>query len=411
MSEPTAYRTEYIESENGRAMTAEVEENSVDVLALLGTLNRGRRTVLFAAMGTLALATAAAFLIPAEYTSKASLIPPNTSGNSSAAALVGQLSQMSGLGAGSLLGEVKSPSDLYVGILKSRSIAQELVKRFDLMRVYKVKKESQAEKHLAANSRFDVGTKDSIVTISVTDKNAARARDMANAYLDALRETNGRLALSESAQRRVFFSQQLAKEKDDLEDAEIALKKTEEQSGLVAPTAQTASEIQIIAQTRAEIAVREVELSALRQSATEQNPELVRLQSEITDLQSQLSRLQKGSGKGESGGIPTSKVPELELDYVRKTREVKYHEALFEMLARQLEAARLDEAHDAPLLQVLDAASYPDTRSFPPRILMMLGGLIFGCLFGSGWVLVRERMTTFQTSARGRKSPSSEVLL
>jgi uncharacterized protein involved in exopolysaccharide biosynthesis len=278
-----------------------------------------------------------------------------------------------------------------VGILKSRSIEEQIIQRFDLKKVYKVKKESQAEKILAANSTFGVGLKDSIVTLSVTDVDPSRARDLVNAYLDALRETNGRLALSESSQRRLFFGQQLDKEKNALEDAEVDLKKTEEQSGLIAPAGQTASEIQMIAQTRAQIAAREVELSALRQSATAQNPAYIRLQSEIGDLQGQLARLQTGSGRIGDGAIPTSKVPELALDYVRKTREVKYHEELFEMLARQYEAARMDESHDAPLLQVLDPASYPDTKTSPKRMLLMLGGLIFGFLAGSVWVLLRER--------------------
>ncbi|MGC2371910.1 MAG: GNVR domain-containing protein, partial [Candidatus Sulfotelmatobacter sp.] len=234
--------------------------------------------------------------------------------------------------------------------------------------------------------------------ISVTDKSPARARDLVNAYLDALTKTNGRLALTEASQRRLFFGQQLAREKDDLENAEVDLKKTEEQSGLIAPIGQTATEIQMIAETRAQIAVRQVELSALRQSATNQNSDVIRLQSEINDLQEQLSRLQTGTSKSGSVVIPTSKVPGLELDYVRKMREVKYHEALFEMLARQYEAAQMDEARDAPLLQVLDPASYPDTKSWPPRMLMIFGGLILGCLAGSGWVLMRERVAGFWAS-------------
>lgn len=410
MTEPTLYRSEGSGTVDDRIPTPEEEESTIDIVELMMTLNRGRMKIIFFALVAFALGTAAAFLIPPEYTSKASLIPPNTNSSSTAAALVGQLSQISGLGAGSLLGG-KSPSDLYVGILKSRSIAAEIVKRFDLMSVYRVKKESEAEKRLASNSKFEVGTKDSIVTISVTDKSASRAHDIANAYLESLRDANGRLALNESSQRRLFFSQQLAKEKDNLENAEVALKETEEKTGLVAPTAQTASEIQIIAQTRAEIAVREVELSALRQSATEQNPEMIRLQSEITDLRGQLSLLQKGNAKNETGGIPTSMVPEVELDYVRKTREVKYHEALFEMLARQLEAARLDESHDPPLLQVLDPASYPDTRSFPPRILIMLGALLFGCLAGSGWVLASERFAMMRASFACKENTSLEVSL
>jgi uncharacterized protein involved in exopolysaccharide biosynthesis len=149
---------------------------------------------------------------------------------------------------------------------------------------------------------------------------------------------------------------------------------------------------------QAQVALREVELAALRQSATDQNPEVVRLRSEIDDLQGQLGRLQKGSGQSSVTGIPTSKVPELQLEYVRKEREVKYHEALFDMLSKQYEAARLDEARDAPVLQVLDSASYPDTKSAPKRSLIAIGGLLLGFIVGAVWVLAREPIRTFRAS-------------
>ena len=372
----------------------EEEENVITLSAVLEVLHGGRRLIAFLTLGSLLIALAVALLLPARYTSKASFIPPATnSGSGAAAALAGQLSQISGLGGGGgLLGAAKTPGDLYVGILKSASIASELVKQFNLMHAYKVKKESQAEKVLADNSKFDVGLKDSIVTISITDKSAARARDIANGYLDALRETNSRLALSEASQRRFFFGQQLAKEKNELADAEVDLKRTEEQSGFIAPAGQTASEIQTIAQTRAQISIRQVELSGLRQSYADENPDVLRLQDEIGNLQGQLARLESGSGNGAGTAIPTSKVPTVALDYVRKEREVKYHETLFEMLARQYESARLDEAHEAPLLQVLDPASYPDSRSGPPRTLITIFGLLVGLLTGCAWVLARARL-------------------
>jgi uncharacterized protein involved in exopolysaccharide biosynthesis len=312
-----------------------------------------------------------------------------------ASALAGQLSA---LGAGDLVGGVKNPGDLYAGILKSRSISSELVKQFDLMHVYRVKKESQAEKILDSSTDVTVDMKSSIVTVGVTAKSPAFAHDLANAYMDALRETNGRLALGQSSQRRLFFGQQLEQEKNDLADAEVDLKKTEEQSGLIAPTGQTEAEITTIAQTQAQVAVREVQLAALRDSATEQNPEVIRLRSEIDDLQGQLARLQRGSGDGSTAAIPTSKVPELQLEYVRKEREVKYHEALFDMLSRQYEAARLDEARDAPVLQVLDPASYPDTKSSPKRSYYMAGGLVFGFFASCVWVLIREPLRALRAS-------------
>jgi tyrosine-protein kinase Etk/Wzc len=374
----------------------EVEEDSIDFVALFQTLRRGKKTILGGTLGVFVLATTYAFLLPFRYTSTVSFIPPSVNGGSSmASALAGQLSA---LGAGDLLGGARNSGDLYSGVLRSRSVASELVKRFDLMRVYRVKRESQAESILQSSTTVTVDAKTTIVTVYVIDKSPALARDLANAYMDVLRETNGRLALSQASQRRLFFGQQLAKEKDDLEDAEVDLKKTEEQSGLIAPTGQMAAGIQTIAQTHAQIAVREVQLAALRQSATDENPEVIRLRSEIGDLQGQLSRLQKGNGNGSTASIPTSKVPAIQLEYVRKEREVKYHEALFEMLSKQYEAARLDEARDAPIVQVLDPASYPDTKSSPKRAYIMVGGLVLGFLTGCAWVLARDLLHRLRTS-------------
>jgi capsule polysaccharide export protein KpsE/RkpR len=280
------------------------------------------------------LGLVAAFIIRPSYTSTASFLPPGSGGSSATATLVGQLSVLSGLSGGSS-GGAKGSGEVYVGILKNSSVRSELVKRFNLMSRYSVKKESLAEKVLAGHSTFDIDPKSSIVTVSVSDKSPAQAQDLANAYLDALTEKNGQLALTEASQRRLFFGLQLAKEKDDLEDAEVALKETQERSGLIAPLPQTDSEIQMINQARDRISARQVELAGLRLSATEENPERVRLESEIQGLQEQLSKLQTGTSNRVGGAIPASKVPELSLEYVRRYREVKYHETLFEVLSRQ----------------------------------------------------------------------------
>jgi uncharacterized protein involved in exopolysaccharide biosynthesis len=376
------------------------EDISLDLGRIYRTLKQGGRTILVIALGAFLLAAAAALLMAPKYTSIASFIPPGSSMNSSAALVAGELSAA---GAGSLLGGVKSSGDLYAGILKSRTVAGDLVKRFNLKQVYRAKRESQAEEKLQANTAVTVDAKSTIITVAVTDKSAQRAQDLANAYMDALRDTDGRLALSQSSQRRLFFEQQLAREKDDLENAEVDLRKTEEESGLIAPTGQTESEIKSIADLQAEIAVRQVQLAALRDAATEENPDVIRLHSEISDLQGQLARMEKGSGN-DSLSIPTSKVPAVQLEYVRKEREVKYHEALFDMLSRQYEAARLDEARDAPVLQVLDPASYPDTQSSPKRWYIMLGGLVFGLFAGCVWVLIREHVHALRASLASKKA-------
>ncbi|HWB31648.1 MAG TPA: Wzz/FepE/Etk N-terminal domain-containing protein [Acidobacteriaceae bacterium] len=362
----------------------------VDIVSIVRDLWQGRWMILWLMAGCAAIATGVAFLLPFKYTSTASFIPPNLgSGSSMASAMAGQLAAF---GAGDLLGGVKSPSELYAGILQSRSIADELIDKNHLMQIYRAKKRSQAESILGGATAVTIEPKSSIVTVAVTDRDPKLAQTLANDYMTALEETNGRLALTQASQRARFFGDQLEKEKDALENAEVELKKTQEKSGLIAPSGQTETEIRTIADTQAQIAARQVQLAALRQSATDENPEVIRLKSEISDLEGQMSRMQIGSGKGSPVTIPTSKVPELQLDYVRKEREVRYHEALFEILSKQYEAAKLDDERDAPLLQVLDSASYPDTKSSPKRMYYMLGGLVFGFFAGCTWILTREHL-------------------
>ena len=265
-----------------------------------------------------------------------------------------------------------------------------------LTKAYKVKKESDAEKLLAKNSTFESGTKDPLVTISVTDTVPERARDLANGYLAALQDTSSGLSLSESSQRRLFFEQRLSKERDDLADAEVALKQSQEKTGLIAPAGQTASELQTLASLRAQITDRQVRLASLLHEETEQSPNVLRLRSEISNLQAQTSQMENGQSKGQFGRFSAAQVPELELDYIRKTRDVKYHEALFDIIAKQYEAARLDEAKDAPL-QVLDHATVPDTKSGPHRTLLMALGMLLGLAAGVVWVLI-QHMAAYETS-------------
>ncbi len=225
--------------------------------------------------------------------------------------------------------------DVYIGILESRTACDTFITAVDLQSVYETKKLSDTEKALKENTKFVYG-KDSLVVISVVDRDPRRAANLANGYLDALYEQNGRLALTEAGQRRVFFEQQLSHEKDALADAEVELKRTEEQTGMIAPAGQAEMAIEAIQQLRAQITSRQVELSVLQQGATNQNPAVVRTQTEIENLQSQLRKMESDSSRRSPGSVqaPTAKVPEFALEYVRKQREVKYHETLYQCARR-----------------------------------------------------------------------------
>ena len=322
---------------------------------------------------------AIAYLLPPMYTATASIMPPQQQ-QSTASALLGQLGPIAAA-AGSNLG-IKTPADLYIGILGSRTIADDLVQAFDLRRLYDEPTVSDARKVLAKRSRFSTG-KNPLIRISVEDRDAKRAAALANAYVDALYKQNGRLALTESAQRRLFFEKQLEAQKQALADAEAAFKATQERTGVLQVNSQVESVIQSMTRLRAEVASREVALSSLKKAATAQNPEVVRQETELVALREQLQRMEARGEAGRPGDpmIPTSRVPAAGLEYLRALRDLKYNETLFELLAKQYEAARIDEAKEAPVIQVVDAAVPPERKSWPRRTLMIsLGTFLSGIL-------------------------------
>jgi tyrosine-protein kinase Etk/Wzc len=378
-------------------MERDSEEQEIDLLAVTALLLRGKKTILKFMLVAFALAMLLVFAIMKPmYTAEATFLPPQSAPGSGVSQLASQLGSLGAMGA--LTGGLKSSGDVYVGILKSRTIADDLIKRFDLQKIYKTKRISDTAKKLKGRSTFASGTKDTLITISVEDHDAKRAADLANGYLDALYEQNGRLALTEASQRRLFFEQQLEREKNALADAEVELKETEEQTGLISPNGQAQVEIDSIAQVRAQISSKEIELGALKQAATDQNPEVVRLQTQIDGLERQLQKFENDSGARQSGNVlpATGKVPELALEYVRKQREVKYHEVLFELIAKQYEAARLDESRESPVLQVVDRAVVPDRKSGPPRVLILLASCVLGALAGAGWEIVKDFLGKLQ---------------
>jgi uncharacterized protein involved in exopolysaccharide biosynthesis len=358
-----------------------------DVLDLALILAARKRTILLASVAGLVIGVVLVLFVTPTFTAKAVILPPQ-SDQSSGSALLGQfgaLASASGLG-GSLA--MKNPVDLYIGILQSQSVTDAMVKRFDIVRRFHPKRFSDARRIIQGSAKF-TAEKDGMISIAVTDPDPRRAAAMANAFVDELYSLNNHLALGGTSQRRLFFEQQLAQEKDKLADAEVALKKTEESTGVIAPSGQTETIIRQVAQLQADITSREVQLAALRTSSTDQNPDVIRVTSELNGLRGQLRDLESGSGKHTPGDISltTSNVPQAGLEYIRKEREVKYHQFLFDLLARQYEAARIDEAKAAPVIQVVDPALPPDRKSAPFRALWGIVGGALGFFFSTGWVL------------------------
>jgi uncharacterized protein involved in exopolysaccharide biosynthesis len=367
--------------------------SDVSLVELFGPLYRRRLLMLTAAVIAAVVSGVIVFLIPVSYTAEAVILTPQQA-QSSLSSFLGPLAGLapaagiSGLGLLSGLG-LRNPADLYVGVLESRTIADVLITKFKLKDVYRVPDYTRARKRLARNTRIESG-KDSLIRIRVDDRDAARAAKLANAYVDELSDSNSRLALSEAGQRRLFYEDQLTKEKESLAEAEIGLRNTEQATGLVAPSGQADVLLRIGAQLHAEILSHQTQLAAMKTFAADDNPRLQIAKRQLDVLQTQLNQLERGDYKAGTLELPTGKLPEASLKYLRAVRELKYHETLFEVLSRQYEAARLDEAKSASAVQAVDRAVTPERKSWPPRALLILAAVVATLMVSSFWILLRE---------------------
>jgi tyrosine-protein kinase Etk/Wzc len=304
------------------------------------------------------------------------------------AQLAGGGSGLAGLGFLSSFGH--NPADLYVGILQSRTISDAIIVKFNLKAVYDVEGFHGARKRLARNTTIKAG-RDTLIRIEVSDHDSKRAADLANAYVSELAIQNSGVALTEASQRRLFFEQQLVKEKNLLANAEVDLKNTEQATGLVVPTGQADAMMRSISQLHAEILSRQAQLAGLKTYVADENPRLQRLTKEISSLQTDLGKLENGAHVAGRAEVPVGELPQAGLEYVRRLREVKYHEALFEGLSKQYEAARLDEAKAAPLIQVIDRAVTPEKKSWPPRAWIVGGSVLLAAIATAVRIVANEQ--------------------
>lgn len=334
------------------------------------------------------------------FASSAKVLPPQQQ-SAGMSAVLGQLGSLAGA-AGGLAG-IKNPNDMYVGLLESRQIADRLISRFKLSERYGRTPEGTRDA-LAASSEFSSGKKDGMLTITVSDRQPQFAADLANAYVDELARLTQTMALTEASQRRLFFETQLAAAKDQLASAEVALRTTQEKTGLIQPDAQVQAIIANAAKLKGTIAAKEVELNAMRTFAAGQNPDLLRTREELRSLQVQLAKLEKSQPVKEGGFmVPTDRLPEAGVEYIRSMRNVKYYETIFELLAKQFELAKIDEAKNSSLIQVLDRAIPAEQKFKPKRSVMVVLGLFAGFVLGVLLACFRHAYTG------SRRNPASRL--
>lgn len=344
------------------------------------------------------------FVIPKRYTAVASIMPPDSGGASSL--LMSALSGKGGLGAlggiaASLLHEHNSTA-LYISLLESGTIADDLINRFDLRRVYNKRYYVDAAKRLARETKITDDKKSGVITIKVEDADPVRARDLTQAYLDELNKIVNRTSTSSARQERLFVERRLHEVQNDLENAQIELSDFSSKNTTIDITAQTRAMVDVGARLQGQIVAEQSVLESMRQVYTDDNVRVREAQARIGVLQRELNKLagssapiapSSGSSQQTAGELypPLRQLPRLAVRYADLYRRVKVQEAIFELLTQQYEMARIEEAKDVPVVRVVDAPGIPEKKSFPPRVILsvVLTLLAFGAV--SAFLLLRER--------------------
>ena len=330
------------------------------------------KTVVIGSFLITAAAIAGTFVIAPTYTARASFLPPQS--QSSASTALASLSALSSLAGG--IANIKTPADQFVALMLSVTVGDRIIDKFKLREVYEKEYLSDTRKILLKNVRVAAGKKDGIISIEIDDEQAERAAAIANAYISELKTFTATLAITEAQQRRVFFEEKLTGIKESLKEAQSKLQATG--FDIKALRAEPKAAAEVYARLKAEVTASGVRLQTLRSTLTNSAPEIKQAEAAFNALQQQLAGAESGSAAGDSA------------NYVSAYRDYKYQEALFELLSRQYEAARLDESREGALIQVIDTAAPPDKRSSPKRSIVAIVAMLASLAGLSAFVVARH---------------------
>jgi capsule polysaccharide export protein KpsE/RkpR len=337
-----------------------------------------------------------ASLIPNRYKSTARLMPPDNSQSGglamAAAALSGGAGSLGGM-ASEMLG-LKSTSDIFVGILSSRTVRDKLIQQFDLKKLYRDGRMEDARKDLAERTDISVDRKSQIVTITVTDHDPKRSAAMSQAYVEELNRLVAELSTSSARRERIFLEGRLQAVSQDLEAAEKEFSQFSSKNSAIDIKEQGKAMVGAAATLQGQLIAAESEVQGLKQIYTDNNVRVRSVQARINELKNQLEKI---GGKGEDASVPLGqqqnslypsirKLPLLGVAYADLYRRTRVQEAVFESLTREYELAKVQEVKEIPTVKVLDSPNIPDKKSFPPRLFIMFLGTALAFVFATTWV-------------------------
>jgi capsule polysaccharide export protein KpsE/RkpR len=393
--------------ENGSENSTHVPESPIiSAVSILDLIWVERRFVLRSGFASLLVFTILAFLLPKYYTATTQLMPPNYSTNSQMALALPALGEKvaAGVGDGGVMGlasqllGMNTSGELVIGVIQSRTVEDRLIDKLGLMKVYSDRYLEDARKHLENNTRISIGARTGIISIQVTDRQPTRAAAIARAYVNELNQVLTEVSASSAHRERVFLEERLQeiKQQSDTDAKEFALFAS--QNAAVDIPDQAKAMVSAGAQLQSEFIVAQAGLKGLQQIFTPENARVRAAQARVDELQRQVEKFGgknvdpvKDASLARSELYPSVRqLPLLGVKYLDLFRRTKIDEAVFELLTKEYEIAKIQEVREAHTAEVLDVANVPEKKSSPHRLLIILAGACLGSLFASVWIIARK---------------------
>ena len=343
------------------------------------------------------LAVIYSLTLPNVYTAKAKILPPQGGGGLLSAAMM-QGALQAALGGADILGESKA-TKLYTELLKIESLRDPIIEKFKLKEAYKAKFRSDVYNMLNKNVVIQ-GSKEGIITISVDDKDPKRAAEMATAFIDELKKLSTSMSITGANNTKAFLEERMAKTKDELAEAANNLKTFQQKHKTLDVTQQAAASSQMATQLSAQLASQEVQLGIARRTFSDSSQEVKNLQQSIASLRGKIAQLQGGSGTGSLAGIGQS--TEKGHEYLDLLRKFKTAEAVYEMLIKQYEVARLNAENDVSTIQVIQKPLVPEMKSKPVRRKIVQVALFVSLIGSIGLAFGLENIAHMDEDTRKR---------
>jgi uncharacterized protein involved in exopolysaccharide biosynthesis len=382
--------------DEGRALHR-FDDEEVNLLDYWRVVRKHARLIVWLFIIAVLAAMGYSLRLPKIYESTATMLAPDERGVRS----LGLATTLATSGVAQAVPGLSLPSltpqrDLFVSILKSRTMAEDVVQRFDLQERYQAPFLSDAVRRLYGMTTVTL-SKDGMISVKVEETDPQLAAAIANFYVAHLDQMITRFATTEASKQRVFIADRLTETERELRSAEEALRQFQETNKVIALQEQARGAVETAAQLKGEIMASEVQLEVMRKFATDANPEVVKLKQRIQEMKRHLSGMQYGKGwvlpaenrnPGEPRNeiyIPFAQVPELGIELARVMRDVKVQETVYSLLTQQLEQVKIAEARDMPTVQALDKAVPADRKSKPKISFNMavagITSLFVGILF------------------------------